>query len=295
MSDLEESELEPSPAEPVTAAPVTNPAWERVQLARHPKRPHSLDYIQRLFTDFRELHGDRLYGDDPAVVGGLAYFDTKPVMVIGQQKGRDTKDKLHRNFGMPKPEGYRKAMRLMHLADKFRRPILTFLDTPGAYPGIDAEERGQAEAIAVNLREMSRLRVPVITVIIGEGGSGGALGLGVANRVCILENAVYSVISPESCAAIIYRDSGKAAQAAEALRLTANDLLGLRLVDEIIPEPAGGGHTDLDQAAELMREPLRKALTELGSRSSEQLIEDRYQKFRQMGNFFTEPTTTLGT
>jgi acetyl-CoA carboxylase carboxyl transferase subunit alpha len=238
--------------------------------------------------EFRELHGDRLYGDDPAVVGGLAYFDAKPVMVIGQQKGRDTKQKLHRNFGMPKPEGYRKAMRLMRLADKFGRPIITFLDTPGAYPGIDAEERGQAEAIAVNLREMSRLRVPVITVIIGEGGSGGALGLGVANRVCILENAVYSVISPESCAAIIYRDSGKAAQAAEALRLTANDLLGLRLVDEIIPEPAGGGHTDPDQAAELMREPLRKALADLGSRSSEQLIEDRYRKFREMGNFFAE-------
>ncbi|MDQ6759509.1 MAG: acetyl-CoA carboxylase carboxyltransferase subunit alpha [Acidobacteriota bacterium] len=293
MSDLEESKPELTPAEPVTAAPVTNPAWERVQLARHPKRPHSLDYIQRLFTDFRELHGDRLYGDDPAVVGGFGHFDTKPVMVIGQQKGRDTKDKLHRNFGMPKPEGYRKAMRLMHLANKFRRPIVTFLDTPGAYPGIDAEERGQAEAIAVNLREMSRLRVPVITVIIGEGGSGGALGLGVANRVCILENAVYSVISPESCAAIIYRDSGKAAQAAEALRLTADDLLGLRLVDEIIPEPAGGGHTDLDQAAELMRDPLRKALAELGSRSSDELIEDRYQKFRQMGNFFAEATTPL--
>lgn len=257
-------------------------------MARHPKRPHSLDYIQRLFTDFRELHGDRLYGDDPAVVGGFAYLDSKPVMVIGQQKGRDTKQKLHRNFGMPKPEGYRKAMRLMHLADKFRRPIVTFLDTPGAYPGIDAEERGQAEAIAVNLREMSRLRVPVVTVIIGEGGSGGALGLGVANRVYILENAVYSVISPESCAAIIYRDSGKAAQAAEALRLTADDLLGLRLVDEIIPEPPGGGHTDLDQAAELMREPLRNALQKLASLSSEQLIEDRYQKFRQMGNFFDE-------
>ena len=260
-------------------------------MARHPKRPHSLDYIQRLFTHFRELHGDRLYGDDPAVVGGFAYLDTKPVMVIGQQKGRDTKQKLHRNFGMPKPEGYRKAMRLMHLADKFRRPIVTFLDTPGAYPGIDAEERGQAEAIAVNLREMSRLGVPVITVIIGEGGSGGALGLGVANRVYILENAVYSVISPESCAAIIYRDSGKAAQAAEALRLTALDLLALGLVDEIIPEPPEGAHADLDQAAELMREPLRNALVDFASRSSEQLIEDRYQKFRQMGNFFSETAT----
>ena len=286
----EEPTPDQSPVEPSPAQPVTNPSWERVQLARHPKRPHSLDYIQRLFTDFRELHGDRLYGDDPAVVGGFAYLDTKPVMVIGQQKGRDTKQKLHRNFGMPKPEGYRKAMRLMHLADKFNRTIITFLDTPGAYPGIDAEERGQAEAIAVNLREMSRLGVPVVTVIIGEGGSGGALGMGVANRVCILENAVYSVISPESCAAIIYRDSGKAAQAAEALRLTANDLLGLRLVDEIIPEPPGGGHTDLDQAAELMREPLRKAIAELGTHSREKLIEDRYQKFRQMGNFFAENT-----
>ena len=286
--ELEEPTPDPSPAESSPAPQVTNPSWERVQLARHPKRPHALDYIQRLFTDFRELHGDRLYGDDPAVVGGFGYLDGKPVMVIGQQKGRDTKQKLHRNFGMPKPEGYRKAMRLMHLADKFQRTIITFLDTPGAYPGIDAEERGQAEAIAVNLREMSRLGVPVITVIIGEGGSGGALGMGVANRVCILENAVYSVISPESCAAIIYRDSGKAAQAAEALKLTANDLLGLRLVDEIIPEPPGGGHTDLDQAAELMREPLRKAIAELGSHSREKLIEDRYQKFRQMGNFFAE-------
>ena len=290
MPDEPEEPTPQSPVEPSPAQPVTNPSWERVQLARHPKRPHSLDYIQRLFTDFRELHGDRLYGDDPAVVGGFAYLDTKPVMVIGQQKGRDTKQKLHRNFGMPKPEGYRKAMRLMHLADKFNRTIITFLDTPGAYPGIDAEERGQAEAIAVNLREMSRLGVPVVTVIIGEGGSGGALGMGVANRVCILENAVYSVISPESCAAIIYRDSGKAAQAAEALRLTANDLLGLRLVDEIIPEPPGGGHTDLDQAAELMREPLRKAIAELGTHSREKLIEDRYQKFRQMGNFFAENT-----
>ena len=286
----EEPTPDPSPVESPPAPPVTNPSWERVQLARHPKRPHALDYIQRLFTDFRELHGDRLYGDDPAVVGGFGYLDGKPVMVIGQQKGRDTKQKLHRNFGMPKPEGYRKAMRLMHLADKFNRTIITFLDTPGAYPGIDAEERGQAEAIAVNLREMSRLGVPVITVIIGEGGSGGALGMGVANRVCILENAVYSVISPESCAAIIYRDSGKAAQAAEALKLTADDLLGLRLVDEIIPEPPGGGHTDLDQAAELMREPLRKAIAELASHSREKLIEDRYQKFRQMGNFFAENT-----
>ncbi|MGI8744535.1 MAG: acetyl-CoA carboxylase carboxyltransferase subunit alpha [Bryobacteraceae bacterium] len=276
------------PEPPVPPEPVTNPAWERVQLARHPKRPHALDYIQRIFTDFRELHGDRLYGDDPAVVGGMANCEGKPVMVIGQQKGRDTKQKLHRNFGMPKPEGYRKAMRLMRLADKFARPIVTFLDTPGAYPGIDAEERGQAEAIAVNLREMSRLGVPVITIVIGEGGSGGALGLGVADRVYMLENAVYSVISPESCAAIIYRDSGKAAQAAEALRLTADDLLKLALIDGIIPEPPGGGHTDPDAAAEFVKEPLRRALEELAPRSREELIEQRYQKFRRMGNFFAE-------
>src|ERR1700682_304777 len=215
------------------AARSTNPTWERVLLARHPKRPHTLDYINRIFTGFSELYGDRFFADDPAVVGGMASFEGRPVMVIGQQKGRDTKQKLHRNFGMPKPEGYRKAMRLMRIAHKFRRPIVTFLDTPGAYPGIDAEERGQAEAIAVNLREMSRLGVPVVSIVIGEDGSGGALGRGVANRVYMLENAYYSVISPESCAAIIYRDSGKAAEAARALRLTAVDLQGLGLIDEM--------------------------------------------------------------
>ncbi len=216
----------PEPEDSAAASPLTNPTWERVQLARHPKRPHALDYISRIFTGFSELHGDRFYGDDAAVMGGFALLDTQPVMVIGQEKGRDTKQKLHRNFGMPKPEGYRKAMRLMRMADKFQRPIVTFLDTMGAYPGIDAEERGQAEAIAHNLREMSRLGVPVITIVIGEGGSGGALGLGIANRVYMLENAYYSVISPESCAAIIYRDSGRAAEAAKALRLTAVDLEG---------------------------------------------------------------------
>ena len=255
--------------------PLTNPSWERVQLARHPKRPHTLDYIQRIFTEFRELHGDRAFADDPAIVGGMALFDGKPVVVIGQQKGRDTKQKLHRNFGMPKPEGYRKALRLMRVADKFHRPIVTFLDTPGAYPGIDAEERGQAEAIAVNLREMCRFKVPIITVVIGEGGSGGALGLGVANRVYMLENAYYSVITPESCAAIIYRDSGKAAQAAEALRMTATDLRSLGLIDDIILEPPTGAHADVDQAAELLREALRKALAELSAMSGEQLIDDR--------------------
>jgi len=268
--------------------PATNPTWERVQLARHPKRPHTLDYITRIFTKFSELHGDRAFADDPAIVGGMAFFEDRPVMVIGQQKGRDTKQKLHRNFGMPKPEGYRKAMRLMRLADKFRRPIITFLDTPGAYPGVDAEERGQAEAIAVNLREMSRLRVPVIAVVIGEGGSGGALGLGVANRVYMLENAYYSVITPESCAAIIYRDSGKAPDAARALRLTSADLLSLKLIDGVISEPAEGAHTDHDKAADFVREALRAPLVELASLSPQELIDDRYNKFRRMGNYFTE-------
>ncbi len=259
-----------------------------MQLARHPKRPHTLDYITRIFTKFSELHGDRAFGDDPAIVGGMALFDDRPVMVIGQQKGRDTKQKLYRNFGMPKPEGYRKALRLMRLADKFRRPIVTFLDTPGAYPGVDAEERGQAEAIAVNLREMSRLGVPVVTIVIGEGGSGGALGLGIANRVYMLENAYYSVISPESCAAIIYRDSGKAPEAARALRLSSADLLALNLVDGIVTEPAEGAHTDADKAAEFVRETLRKALAELSSMSPQELVDDRYNKFRRMGNFFAD-------
>jgi acetyl-CoA carboxylase carboxyl transferase subunit alpha len=269
-------------------APAPNPTWDRVQLARHPKRPHTLDYVTRIFTDFSELHGDRAFADDHAVVGGMAFFEGRPVMVIGHQKGRDTKQKLLRNFGMPKPEGYRKAMRLMRLADKFHRPIVTFLDTPGAYPGIDAEERGQAEAIAVNLREMSRLGVPVIAIVIGEGGSGGALGIGIANRVYMLENAYYSVITPESCAAIIYRDSGKAADAARALRLSAADLLSLGLIDGIINEPAEGAHTDTDAAAESIKRTLRDSLQELCARSAAELIDDRYNKFRQMGNFFAE-------
>ena len=268
---------------------ITNPTWERVQIARHPKRPHALDYIGRVFTGFSELHGDRFFGDDAAIVGGFAFFDARPVMVIGQEKGRDTKQKLHRNFGMPKPEGYRKAMRLMEMAAKFSRPIITLLDTPGAYPGIDAEERGQAEAIAQNLREMSRLGVPVIVVVIGEGGSGGALALGVGNRIYMMENAVYSVISPESCAAIIYRDSGKAALAAAALKMTAPDLLGLGLIDGIIPEPGEGAHTDPDNAADALRLMLRIGLSELAGMSEQQLIDDRYDKFRRMGSFFTEP------
>ena len=263
-----------------------NPAWVRVQLARHPKRPHSLDYIGRLFTDFQEVHGDRLYGDDPAIVGGMGIFEGRSVMVVAEQKGRDTKQKVYRNFGMPKPEGYRKALRIMQMAAKFGIPVVTFLDTPGAYPGIDAEERGQAEAIARNLREMARLAVPVVAVCIGEGGSGGALALGVGNTVLMLQNAVYSVISPESCAAIIYRDSGKAEQAAAALRMTAEDLTELGLIDGIVPEPAGGAQEDPAAAAEFLRAALIESLGQLASLSGEQLVAHRYAKFRKMGNFF---------
>jgi len=260
-----------------------------VQLARHPKRPHTLDYIQRLFPGFHELHGDRAFSDDHAIVAGMAWFDGSPLMVVGQQKGRDTKQKVFRNWGMPRPEGYRKAMRLMELAAKFSRPIVTFLDTMGAFPGKDAEERGQAEAIAQNLREMSRLGVPIIVVVIGEGGSGGALALGVGNRIYMLENAVYSVITPESCAAIIYRDSGKAPQAAAALKMTAPDLLELGLIDGIIPEPGEGAHSDPDQAALAIGTKLRATLAELGGMPAQQLINERYEKFRRMGSFFTEP------
>src|ERR1019366_907057 len=260
--------------------------WQRVQNARHPKRPHTLDYIQRILTDFQEIHGDRLFGDDPAIVCGMGNLDGQPVLLVGEQKGRDTKQKLYRNFGMPKPEGYRKALRVMQMAAKFHRPIITFLDTPGAYPGLDAEERGQAEAIARNLREMARLAVPVIVVCIGEGGSGGALGLGVGNTVLMLENAVYSVISPESCAAIIYRDSAKAEQAAAALRLTAEALKELGLIDGIIPEPAGGAQEDPDAAAEFLRQHLTTRLGELDHLDREQIVEHRCAKFRRMGNFF---------
>jgi acetyl-CoA carboxylase carboxyl transferase subunit alpha len=266
--------------------PATHPAWRRVQLARHPKRPHSLDYIGRIFTDFQEFHGDRAFGDDPAIVAGSAQFAGRPVMVVAEQKGRDTKQRFFRNFGMPKPEGYRKALRVMQMAAKFGRPIITLLDTPGAYPGIDAEERGQAEAIARNLREMARLAVPVIVVCIGEGGSGGALALGVGNTVLMSENAIYSVISPESCAAIIYRDSAKAEQAAAALRLTAEDLMGLGLIDGIIPEPEGGAQEDPDAAAEFLRQHLSARLGELDHLDRVQIVEHRCAKFRRMGNFF---------
>ena len=276
----------PTPEPSPVALAEQHPAWRRVQLARHPKRPHSLDYIQRLFTDFQEIHGDRNFADDPAIVAGMAQFEGRPVMVVAEQKGRDTKQKVHRNFGMPKPEGYRKALRAMQIAGKFGRPVLTFLDTPGAYPGIDAEERGQAEAIARNLREMARLPVPVVVSCVGEGGSGGALALGVGNTVLMLENAVYSVISPESCAAIIYRDSGKAEQAAAALKLTAEDLYRLGLIDDIVAEPPGGAQEDPDATAENLRRRLIRALDELSSLGADELVEHRYVKFRKMGNFF---------
>ena len=264
-------------------------AWQRTELARHPQRPYLLDYIERIFTDWSEIHGDRNFADDAAIICGIARFHGEEILIVGHQKARDTKQKVYRNFGMPNPEGYRKALRAMQFAAKFGRPIFTFVDTPGAYPGIGAEERGQGEAIARNLREMSRLPVPVIAVCIGEGGSGGALALGVGNQVFMMENSVYSVISPESCAAIIWRDSAKAELAAEALRLTAEDLLNFGLIDGIIPEPPGGAQEDPDAAAELLRKKLRDALEELGPLSQRELVEQRYKKFRRMGNFFGAP------
>ena len=260
--------------------------WQITKIARHPERPYTMDYINEIFTDFVEMHGDRHFSDDQSIVGGLARFNGNACMVLGHQKGRDTKERALRNFGMSRPEGYRKALRLMKTAEKFKLPVFTFVDTPGAYPGIDAEERGQAEAIAKNLREMSRLESPVICVCIGEGGSGGALALGVGNQVYLLENAVYSVISPESCAAIIYRDASRAEEAAAALKLTAPDLLQLGLIDGIIPEPPEGAHADPDGAAAFLRDALRGALDQLGALSPEELVEQRYVKFREMGNFF---------
>jgi acetyl-CoA carboxylase carboxyl transferase subunit alpha len=260
--------------------------WQRVQLARHPKRPHTLDYIERLLTGFSEIHGDRAYGDDPAIVAGMGFFHEAPVLLLGHQKGRDTKQKLHRNFGMPKPEGYRKALRCMQMASKFRRPILALLDTPGAYPGIDAEERGQAEAIAISLREMTRLESPVVSVVIGEGGSGGALAMGVANIVLMMENAIYSVISPESCAAIIWRDAGKAELAANALRLTAVDMLQLGLIDGIVPEPNGGAQNNWDESAASLDAGLKGALGKLAGLTPKELVDHRYEKFRKIGSFF---------
>ena len=260
-------------------------AYDKVGLARHPQRPYFLDYVPLLFEDFDQLHGDRKFGNDPAVVAGFALFQGRPVCLVGQEKGRGTKQKLLRNFGMPKPEGYRKALRVMKLAEKFARPILTFIDTPGAYPGIDAEERGQAEAIAFNLREMSGLRVPVIATVTGEGGSGGALAIGLADRVNMLEFSVYSVIAPESCSAILWRDQQHAADAAEALRLTPDDLQKLNLIDEIVREPIGGAQNDPVAMAAALSSVIQAQLSELARLDTEALLELRYQKFRKMGAF----------
>ncbi len=263
--------------------------WQRVQLARHPKRPFTLDYLQHSFTDFSELHGDRLYAEDRAMVGGFARIGGRRVMVIGTQKGREVKENIRRNFGSAHPEGYRKALRLMRLADKFGLPIITLIDTAGAYPGIGAEERHIAEAIAVNLREMMLLRVPTIAVVIGEGGSGGALGIGVTDRVLILENAYYSVISPEGCAAILWKDRAAAPKAAEALKITARNLLELGLVDDVIPEPLGGAHTQPAAAGGAVREAILRHLAELESRPLDQLLQQRYARFRALGRFTEAP------
>jgi acetyl-CoA carboxylase carboxyl transferase subunit alpha len=259
--------------------------WQRAQLARHPKRPHTLDLFRLLLEDFVELHGDRVFGDDKAIVGGLARFEGDPVVAIGHQKGRDTRENIARNFGMPHPEGFRKALRLMELAAKFRKPIITFIDTPGAYPGLGAEERGQAEAIARNLREMAGLGTPIVCVVTGEGGSGGALAIGVANRVLMLEHAIYSVISPEGCAAILWGEAAKAPEAAALMRITAPDLLKLGVIDGIVPEPTGGAHRNWEETAENLRGPLRDALWELRSRTPEELVALRYEKFRKIGVF----------
>ena len=269
--------------------------WQRVQLARHPQRPHTLDYIEALFTDFLELAGDRRFQDDKSIVGGFAKFKNKPVMVIGTQKGRDMKENVMRNFGWPNPEGYRKALRLMKLADKAKVPVVTFIDTPGAFPGVASEERHIAEAIAVNLRDMFSLEVPVVCVIIGEGGSGGALGIGVGNRLLIMENAYYSVITPEGCAAILWKDRAFAPQAAEALSLTAAKLFELKIADEIIPEPIGGAHSAPEKAFEELGKVLKKHLSQLAKLSGAELKDQRYEKFRAMGNFIeaaAEPPKT---
>jgi len=260
-------------------------AWQRVQIARHPKRPYTLDFVERIFTEFQELHGDRMFRDDPSMVGGTALLDGQPVMLIGQQKGRDTKENILRNFGMPHPEGYRKAMRLMRMAEKFGLPVITFVDTPGAFPGIGAEERHVAEAIAVNLREMAILKVPIITVILGEGGSGGALGIAVADRVLIFENAYYSVISPEGCAAILWKDRASAPRAAEALKLGSASLLQFGIVDEIVDEPFGGNHTDYDKAAAALKYAITRHLNDLRDLPAAQLTDTRYERFRKLGVF----------
>jgi len=263
-------------------------AWQKTELARHPQRPYFLDYVERLFSDWSEIHGDRRFADDPALLCGMARFHGQEVMLLGTQKGRDAKQRVQRNFGMANPEGYRKALRVMKLAEKFKRPILTFIDIPGAYPGLGAEERGQGEAIAVNLREMARLRVPTIAIITGEGGSGGALAIAVADRVLMMENAIYSVISPEGCASIMWRDASKKEVAAQAMKITADDLQNLNCIDGIIPEPDGAAHSDVDAAAAMVDAVLQRTLKELMSLPPDRLLESRYTKFRNIAQFFTE-------
>ena len=285
---MRKKEKEEAPPKPIE----TRTAFERVQLARHADRPYTLDLIERLFEDFVELHGDKRFAEDPAIVCGLARFHGLPVVVVGHQKGRDTKQRSYRNFGMPKPEGYRKALRVMKLGEKFGRPIFTFIDTPGAYPGIDAEERGQAEAIAYNLREMAKIKVPIIVTVIGEGGSGGALAIGVGDQVLMLENSIYSVISPEGCAAILWKDSTKADRAAEGLRLTAQHLYDAGIIDKIIPEPEGGAHNDYDQTARYLDSALSERLAEAVSCSLEDRLSRRYQKLRGFGQWGTSDGQT---
>ena len=259
--------------------------WQISQLARHPLRPYTLDYIARGFTDFEELHGDRAFADDPAIVGGVARLDGRPVVIIGHQKGRDTREKVRRNFGMPRPEGYRKALRLMHLAERFRIPLITLIDTPGAYPGVGAEERGQSEAIARNLYEMARLKTPIVSVVIGEGGSGGALAIGVCDRLLMLQYSTYSVISPEGCASILWRSADKASEAAQAMGITAESLNRQGLVDEIVPEPLGGAHRDMDEIAKTLKSALISALDKVGSMPLERLLEQRYDRLMHYGEF----------
>jgi acetyl-CoA carboxylase carboxyl transferase subunit alpha len=267
--------------------------WQRVQLARHPKRPYLRDYIPRIFTDFMELHGDRVFGDDAALLGGMAFLDKTPVMVLGHQKGRTLQESMTQNFGMPHPEGYRKALRLMELAERFNMPVLTFIDTAGAYPGIGAEERGQAEAIARNLREMAALKVPVIVTVLGEGGSGGALAIGVGDAVLMLENAWYSVISPEGCASILFHDASKAELAAKALKLTANDLMASGVIDEIIPEPLGGAQKDPDAVAQSLKQAILSRLEGLSKLSAEKLLQKRFEKFRGLGQWQEKKSALL--
>lgn len=282
MAKSKKEQNKPAPAKPAESSKT---AFERVLLARHADRPYTLDLVERLFEDFVELHGDRRFAEDAAIVSGLARFHGLPVMIVGHQKGRDTKQRSYRNFGMPKPEGYRKALRLMKMAEKFGRPIFTFIDTPGAYPGIDAEERGQAEAIAYNLREMAKIKVPIIVTVIGEGGSGGALAIGVGDQVLMLENSIYSVITPEGCAAILWKDSAMAEQAAEGLRLTAQHLYDEGIVDQIIREPDGGAHNDYDQTARYLDSALSERLAEAVSCTQDERLGRRYNKLRHFGRW----------